>query len=507
MDTAPWPIVTIIKRELLTSLRSWKSFVLLLLLMAVLFYAAHVTMQTSAMYASAANAMTYYFQIQTTCLYLVAMTIVPAMAAVSVNSERESDNWELLATTLIPPSRIILGKYLAVLAVFVLFCVAVLPLTGLVYFYAGVDRDQLLVAILWIAPAALGNAAIGVWASCTYEKLSHAITRTFSVMFLLAVLFLLLPRLYRVLAVTALGQPGIFGAWPGYAAFQLAAGAAFLAVALYGVRHRDSGLAAAAHAASVSVQQARQRLFPPSIIRIPDGANPFGYRDLCGSESQNKSAARIGFIVTAFCYLGIATALAWNFPGAESGMGVLDRVLILFLVPPMVAIAVAKERNETTMDMYRMTLQPGAAFFWGKALGFLRQFRPALLAVLACKITLLFLFASPAWQTPYGPPMYLIFLDLLTLPVHLLMTVCTALAGALFPRSTIAAIGAAYGGVFGGLLFFLYLQAELGFNGRGSDVEEFTSLTVSHLVLCGLALGTAVGIGTVRASNLWDARN
>ena len=517
MARAPFPIVTLIKRELLTSLRSWRSFALLLGLLALLFYAAGETMDASVLNTTASGAMRQFFGILIGCLYTVAMAIVPVMAAVSVNSERESGNWDLLATSLIPPSRIILGKYIAVLVYYLLFCVAVTPFAGLVYFYAGVDVYQFFDAILWILPAALCNAALGIWASGAFQRPARAVIWTFGLivgmgaLFAGAALLVQYSRLFR-------GGAALFYAWSPlpaapvrpfvlYAFYQLAAGLFFLLLALWGARGKSSRLGAAYRGAHDAIQVTRERLFAPPPITIPDRANPFGYKDYYGSLLRRKVAAVAVFLFVVMVYFGLLGLFVREFPGAEVSFGIFERLLLLGLVPPLVAIMVVREREATTMDMHRMTLLSSTSLLAGKILGVIRLTRPVWLAILCCKIAVLFLFASRGWENEFGLPAYIFWLDLLSLPLHFVLVIFTALMGAVFPRSLIAAIGSAAGCVFAGTLLFAYLQLQMLVGPRSGDPDNMVAgLVASHLMLCAIALFLTFVIAVVRMAVLWEAR-
>jgi len=507
---SPYPLVTLIKRELLTSLRSWKSFFLLLVMLLLLLYFASETMEASVVYTSASAAMREFFQIQIWCLYLMAMAVVPAMAAVAVNSEHETGNWDLLTTSLIPPWCIVLGKYIAVLVYFVLYGVAILPLSGLVYFYAGVDVHQFFDAMNWIVPAALCNAAIGLWASSTCAQPAQSIVRTFITIFLLGATITILGFLQRYFGFAGFNSIPVLSSlsswsWASYGVLQLLAGALFLSVTMYSCSYQAGRVMSTFRIASDALHRTRAKLFSPVVFVIPDGGNPFGYRDLLGSASQNRRAARLLFCAVTGMYFVLFAVLAKNFSGSEAGMGIIERIIILAVVPPLAAIAVSKERDETTLDMYRMTLLASADFYKGKVLGFLRQHRPLLLAVLFCKCITLSLFAADIGLNEFGPPFYVLVIDFITLPIHLLMVICTAISGALFPRATIAAIGTAFGFLFAGILMFLYMQFQFASGvGSSSEIADAIGLTTGHLALCVLALIVATGVGMVRLTALWE---
>lgn len=515
---APIPTLTLIQRELLTALRSWKSFALLVLLLLILLYAAKETMEQSVMYATAATAMSQFFQVQIWCLYLVAMTIVPAMAAVSINSERESGNWDMLATTLIPSTRIVLGKYLAVLTYYLLFCVAVLPLTGLVYFYAGVDVHRFFDALIWIVPAALCNAAMGIWASHTCPKAAQAVMRTYVLIIgagALFGIFMAFDQYVRmnpgwVLGIpppTSLLPPAIGRPWILSAAYQLGLAALFLGVALYGARERPSAVTRSIRTAATSLQDTRARFFTPPQLRIPDGANPFGFRELYGAAIQKRPLAIITSAGIVFFYFGLYGAMAQISRGTESSMGIIERLFIAAFVPPLVAIAIVREREETTFDSYRITLRSGADLLAGKALGLLRQWRVVLMTVVLCKIGGLCIMATNDWYR-VELPTYILAIDLATLPVHLLLVGALALAGASFPKSTVAAIGAASGCTFAGMLFFLYLQVRIMMDTSAqSDEDTAMVFLLTHLLLATLFIFVGFIIALARITTLWEARN
>lgn len=510
MNRLPLPTTTILRRELLTSLRSWKSFVLLLFLLLGLLFLAWQVIESAA-WTGGTFAMRRFFQMQVWSLYAVAMAIVPAMAAVAVNSERESGNWELLVTTLIPPSRIILGKYLAVLAYFFLLCISVLPLVGLVYFYAGVDTYQLYDALVRIVPAALCNTALGLWVSQRYPSPAKAVINAFGLVFVYGVVFAVAGVLYNarlqyVPFAVALFQP--FSAIRGellFAAYQIALALFFLGLTLLGARQRKSSIEHSLRSAAERVRQSGGRLLPRRMVSVPDGANPFGYRDIMGAPSQNRAVAGAMAIGTFVLYGLIFLIVVDRAPGAEAGLGIVERIALLFVLPPLVAIAVVKEREATTLDMYRMTLLESSDFVRGKIAGVLRQLRPILVGYFLAKILVI---GGQSMMTLHGnpsPPVLVLWLDLFSMPIHIVLVMAAGLMGAVFPRTLVASIGAASGTVFVSFFIFMYMHFEMlrGGRGGGGELAEIFAFSLMHLVLSLFAFIIAFGVAIARTTAFW----
>lgn len=514
MDRPPSLTLTILKRELLTGLRSWKSFVLLLAMLAVLYSTTFFAMDTAAEnYTFMASVMQMLFFTQALAAGAIVFAVIPALAAVSINGERQEENYDLLLTTLITPRRIVLGKYAAVLIRALLIATAALPFTGLVYFYAGVDVDSFFVVLAFLIPAALCNAAVGLWCSNLILRPARAIFLAFGIIALLAGLVPVSASLYYNVFIFRHAEPfvtiaALIARHPVAASilYQLTVGGLFLVDALYDLRRvlnpfRVVARAKNAMRSRITAETSRGPRVP--LVTIPDGANPLGYKDLCGSALRFAPAAVAAFILTATAYALLVAWILWEEAELLFVVGILERVALLVLVPPMVAVLMVKERDEINFDMLRMSLLRPGDLVAGKIAALLRLMMPVLIAVALCKTLVVFihlLIESPA----YSPPDYIYVLDWLLLPLHLMFVALAALLGAALPKKLIPAIGGATGTTLFVSFILLYMQISILRDASPSEVELVAAFLISHLLLVGFAYMLFLGLTMAIVNSLWN---
>ena len=514
MERPPSLTLTILKRELLTGLRSWKSFVLLLALLAVLYGTTFFAMDAAAEnYTFMSSVMQMLFFTQALAAGAIVFAVIPALAAVSINGERQEENYDLLLTTLITPRRIILGKFAAVLIRALLIATAALPFTGLVYFYAGVDVDSFFAVLAFLIPAALCNAAVGLWCSNLILRPARAIFLTFGIIALVAGLVPVSASLYYNVFILRHAEPfvtiaALISRHPVAASilYQLTVGGLFLFDALFDLRRvlnpfRVLARAKNAMRARITAETPRGPRVP--MVTIPDRANPFGYKDLCGSALRFTPAAVAAFILTATAYLLLVAWILWEEAELLFVVGILERVALVLLVPPMVAVLMVKERDEITFDMLRMSLLGPGDLVAGKIAALLRLMTPVLLAMALCKtlvvITVLFL-EFPA----YSAPDYIYVLDWLLLPLHFMFATLAALLGAALPKKLIPAIGGATGTTLFVTFILLYAQISILSNASPSEVELVVTFLITHLLFLGFGYMVFLGITITIVSSQWN---
>jgi ABC-type transport system involved in multi-copper enzyme maturation permease subunit len=107
--------------------------------------------------------------------YFISLLIVPAVAAVAIASERQNLTLDLLLLTLARPRTIVLAKTLTAFLYFLLLCIGVLPVAGVVFFYVGVDSTQFVQGAGILFAATLAHASLGVAAGTSQRNPMRAI--------------------------------------------------------------------------------------------------------------------------------------------------------------------------------------------------------------------------------------------------------------------------------------------------------------------------------------------
>lgn len=315
-DWPPSPAFALVRREVLVLARNPRLFGLMAAMATVLALAALVIFAFQSMRSGQmAGFARSTFRTQFFLLYAAALFVVPAMAAATVVHERKQDCFPLLYTTLIPPGWILWSKVIALLALYTGLYAGVLPFTGLIYFFAGVEPLSLVQGALVSFGLALGTASIGILASASAKDHSRALSYTG----LGVILMLCVPWILRV-ALGLLGVPqpdwlALIGPGRAYnvvhsglpdwtpplmfAAYQLGIACCCLALARRHIvpRERVTPLRVLG-----GIPQGLPWKRPRPFVPIPDGQNPIMAKDLRASEfSRGLGPWVLGIFGTPLC--------------------------------------------------------------------------------------------------------------------------------------------------------------------------------------------------------------
>jgi hypothetical protein len=385
-DWTPSPAIALVKREVLVLARNPRLFGLMATMATVLAVAALVILSWRRMGpGQMAGFAKGTFQTQFFLLYAAALVVVPTMAAATVVHERKQDCFPLLYTTLIPPGWIMWSKVIALLALYAGLYAGVLPFTGLIYFFAGVEPLSLIQGALVSFSLALGTASIGVLASATAKDHSRALSHTG----LGVILMLCVPWAMRV-SLTLLGAPE--QAWlaligPGraysvvssglpdwtpplaFSAYQLVIACCCLALARRHIVPRERVRPLRVWTEMTQrLPWKRPRPFAP----IPDGQNPIAAKDLRSSDfSRGIGPWLLGL-------LGIGIGGAGQFSGQTLGLDSsgFEFYPLLIIIPSLAASLLVTERDQDMLGSLGMTLLTGKDIVMGKIAGIQRILRP-----------------------------------------------------------------------------------------------------------------------------------
>ena len=513
MKLRPSPIVTIVKRELLTGLRSWKSLFLLLFLLTVLFvYLYNIFDYVDILGFNVARTMQQLFFLQVYVMLFTAMTLVPASAAVSLGRERADGSFDLLMTTMIPPSRIVFGKLSATLIIFLLMGVGLLPFTGLIFFFAGVDLYRFFQAAAVILPVALSGAALGMWVSTRIDNPARAIVLSFCLVMMVNLglpVFLawlewdpgLLGTLTpfgllgdRIARGTGWEDYGVFAAYQGV--FALVA----LLAACYNLRRAET--------LSPMVQVIQRRLpwkRVPQFRPMSDRANPIAVRESYGGFLSRRQSRIIvsSLVFLVYLYILFKGYAISNEPLALLATLWIERLLLLVLIPPVVAVCFVRDREETTWDLLRLTLSTPFNVVMGKFQGIGQVLLPFFAPVYATNVVvLLFLALKHGHRDDYIWTMGF-FGELIFLPLHALVIAAAAFIGICFTRKVTTAVAAGYITLIISTFLFLIVQFQLV--ATGSGLGSVIGVGVGHGMLCIFALFIGFGVVMARVSQLWES--
>jgi ABC-2 type transport system permease protein len=414
--------MALVRRELLTSLRRFQSFVLLLaFLLVALVIVVSAWPDDYRLFTSAAELSQRLVTRITMVLFGASVLFVPALAAGSMVVEREQETLDQLATTLIRPVGVLFGKLINALGFFLLMFISVLPILSVAFFVVGLEWRVVFAALAIIAMTSVTCAAMGLLAGCWVRRTYGAVLVAylgvaslqiagpvlgFFVALAMQGLSLVAPSVGQLLAsAVTLGTPyGMLRASLGPAApgqlvvafvIQGSIAALCLYLALQGLRRAPAPPRVESEKPIDDYRLLRQRklTFPFYLIdplrrkkSIEDGMNPMLVRELRWGLMNNATRAVRQFYLALILYFFVGmpalyitrdfTTVVW-FIVFQIGVTVL-------IAPAMLASALTKEYEQGNMDMLRMTLLRPREIIVGKLLAGVLAVAPvALAAVLA----------------------------------------------------------------------------------------------------------------------------
>jgi ABC-type transport system involved in multi-copper enzyme maturation permease subunit len=189
----------IIRKELRGRMRGWRTFALLsfhVLVMGVFvsgFYGLAVSTQNSMHTRFSAPQLGQTLFVGLTCIEMIlAAVITPAATASAISGERERQTLDMLRTTLLPGSAVVLGKLGVALLYMVLLLLAGLPLQSLAFLIGGVTPIEVGAAVGLMFVTALLFGAAGIFFSSLTRRTLASTILTYSFILLNSVGTLLL---------------------------------------------------------------------------------------------------------------------------------------------------------------------------------------------------------------------------------------------------------------------------------------------------------------------------
>jgi ABC-2 type transport system permease protein len=188
-------ITTIMVKELRSRMRGRRAFIVLTVylgILALITYGVYVVVEPNAQgmavggfggFGGNANASALIGQSIFTLLSIFQLILVcfiaPAFTAGQISLEREKQTLDLLISTPMRPSAIVIGKLAAALAFVVLMIVAAIPITAIVLMYGGASVEDIVRQQAVLLATALALGAIGLFYSALIKRTQAATVLTY----------------------------------------------------------------------------------------------------------------------------------------------------------------------------------------------------------------------------------------------------------------------------------------------------------------------------------------
>lgn len=118
----------------------------------------------------------------TTIEFILLMFIVPAVTAASISGERERQTLELMLTTQMTASQVVIGKLLSALSTLLLLIVSSFPAVAMVFVYGGITWGDIISMLLCYITVAFFAGSLGLCFSALFKRSTVSTVATYGVL-------------------------------------------------------------------------------------------------------------------------------------------------------------------------------------------------------------------------------------------------------------------------------------------------------------------------------------
>ena len=510
-----FPAWSLVKRELLSTLRGVRSFLILLLFVsAAVVYAWLRWPESEATFRLAGDLSRDMMRNFTILLFVACTLFVPAFSAGAIVLERERRTYDFLRMSLIRPSGIVFAKLLNAVGLFFLVLVGLAPAISVSFFLIGVDPVQMGQALAIIVATTFACAAAGVLSSALFSRTLFAMGASYVLVIALMIAPLILAYLMGAIVNSFINVRAVFGFMEEVAVvispvltimsvlvptmnglsgtqfllslcYQAVFALSCLGVACYIVRRppRPMKVEDEKPIDDRSVLAERRFSWPFYIIDplrrkkpIEDGRNAMLVREMRWGMF-NRGTTLIRLFYCAFVVYFFSGAVASTDARSFDTMGrwmLVQIAMTIVATPALTANVFTKEHELRNIDMLRMTLLRPGEIILGKLFALCVSVAPLVAAAILSCLPLIFLGARN-WTmlgVGYG-----------TLLVCVLHSLSLALAASLVTRRTSVALVLGY--VFS-LISFVGLWFAAGAFGVAEDLASLLSPVGAYIRCAGL---------------------
>ena len=356
----------VLRRELLTALRSQKAFVLHFFFLLILGTVIYMSWPEGEVNIRSQVARTLFF-IFGVCQLIMICVLSPAFSASAMTLEKERRCMDLLLTSPIHPNTILMGKYLSSVLFIILLVISTAPVACVVGWMPGIDMAMQVAGlyVLLISIAACFGM-IGLTCSTFFHRTQTSLSITYLVVLPLALIFLVLARTFD--NFFSLGV----SLWPS-AALWIASAIMYQACATR-LRQPFDPVFKAAEEEDISTQTGlvlvRDR-FPDNLLAppkndelLPDGTNPI-YQKEIRSEIFGRGTLFLRLIIQISMFLSVVFL---TFLYLQKEYVFVDYLVVfsMLVAPAFACNTFTQERERGTLDLLMTTLIRPAQIVSGK---------------------------------------------------------------------------------------------------------------------------------------------
>ena len=174
-------------REMKVSSRSIRLPLIIVLFNGILSMVTLLNMYSAVAQVESAAVIQYssfmdMYEFVTTIEFILLMFIVPAVTAASISGERERQTLELMLTTQMTASQVVIGKLMSALSTLLLLIVSSFPAVAMVFVYGGITWTDAVSLILCYITVAFFAGSLGICFSSAFKRSTLSTVLTYGVL-------------------------------------------------------------------------------------------------------------------------------------------------------------------------------------------------------------------------------------------------------------------------------------------------------------------------------------
>jgi ABC-type transport system involved in multi-copper enzyme maturation permease subunit len=375
----------VLRRELLTALRSNKAFVLQFIYITILGMVVYWTWPAEVISTGDQLTRTLFKTFGVSQLVLISI-LAPAFSSSAMTIEKERRCIDLLLTSPINPGTILLGKYVSSVVYLLLLVISTAPLVSVMLWLPGLGPLEFTGMYLLLVAVAACFGMIGLTCSVFFHRSQVSLAITYMIVLPLAL----------VLLVCALSFDGFFiidsAMWP--AGMLLLATFSMYRACHARLRRPFDPVYKAAEEEDIATQTGlvlvRDR-FPDNLLApprtnelMPDGVNPI-YQKEIRSEIFGRGTLFLRLIIQISMFLSVVF-LTFLYLGKEHIFVDYLVIFTMLVAPAFASNTFTQERERGTLDLLLTTLVRPGQIISGKFFSCLRLslFLTGLVGVTMC---------------------------------------------------------------------------------------------------------------------------
>jgi len=406
----------VLRRELLTALRSQKAFVLHFFFLLILGTVIYMSWPEGEVNIRSQVARTLFFIFGVSQLIMICV-LSPAFSASAMTQEKERRCMDLLLTSPIHPNTILMGKYLSSVLFIILLVISTAPVACVVGWMPGIDMG-LQVAGLYVLLISIAACfgMIGLTCSVFFHRTQTSLSITYLVVLPLALILIFLAWAFDNFFTLGVSF------WPS-AVLWIASALMYQACATR-LRQPFDPVFKAAEEEDIAVQTGlvlvRDR-FPDNLLAppkndelLPDGTNPI-YQKEIRSEIFGRGTLFLRLIIQLSMFLSVVF-LTFLYMHREYIFVDYLVVFSMLVAPAFACNTFTQERERGTLDLLLTTLISPAQIVSGK---FVSCCRLSFFLTGLIGVTLLFYLLVGSGTTGFGERLlyFGIYLSILSLTI------------------------------------------------------------------------------------------